>query len=130
MNFAKRLRFYLIGFSFGVVLVLFFFGPRSMQCSYFPNSRVIEEAKTYPISYSPEVSEFMEKEGLDSVFLHKQLFKKSKVTNLGSDEVKTSPCRTYRAIYRQDVYYDFVFEICIKDRLDKETILKEIKKAK
>ncbi|MFA7448869.1 MAG: hypothetical protein WCY77_10560 [Weeksellaceae bacterium] len=124
MNFAKRLRFYLIGFSLGVVLVVFFFGPRSMQCSYFPNSRALEEAKIYPMTYSDQATAMMEAEGIDSLFLYKRILSKSKVTNLGTDEVRTKPCRTYRASYREDKYYDIVFEIC-----DKKTVLTEIKKA-
>lgn len=121
-DFLHRLRFYLIGFSIGIVMVLFIFGPRSMQCSYFPNSRTLEEAKYYPMSYSDEVKSFMEKEGLDSVFIYDEIFKNSKVINFGSDEVRETPCRTYRAEYRRDKSYDFVFKIC-----KKETELIEIK---
>lgn len=124
MNFARRLRFYLIGVSIGVVMVLVLFGPRAMTCTYFPNSRAMEEAKIYPMSYSDEVLQTMEVEGLDSIFIYNQLLKKSKITNFGTDEVRATPCRTYRAIYRQDKYYDFVFQIC-----NKETIITELKKA-
>lgn len=125
MSFLKRLRFYLIGFSIGVVLVTLIFGPRACQCSYLPNARVLEEAKFRPMSFSDEAAAFMAKEDIDSVFLYKQIFSKSKITNLGTEEVRTEPCRTYRAVYEGPPSYDLVFEIC-----DKKTLLKEIGPAK
>ncbi|MDD3773249.1 MAG: hypothetical protein RBT46_07470 [Weeksellaceae bacterium] len=124
MTFAKRLRFYLIGFSLGVVVVVFFFGPRSMQCSYFPNSRALEEAKLYPISYSESAKEAMETNQIDSIFLYKEIFKKSVITNFGTDEVRAKPCRIYRAEFREEAAYDIVFELC-----DKKTIISEFKKV-
>lgn len=124
MTFLKRLRFYLIGFSIGVVLVTLIFGPRACQCSYLPNARVLEEAKFRPMFYSDEARAFMEKENIDSVFLYKRIFSKSKITNFGTEEVRTEPCRTYRAVYEGPPAYKLVFEIC-----ENETILKEIEPA-
>ena len=124
MGFWKRLRFYLIGLSIGVVLVLMFFGPRSMQCSYFPNSRALEEAKIYPMSFSAEAQKTINTEKMDSVFLYNEIFKKSKITNFGSEEVRETPCRTYRAAYREKKKFDVVYQIC-----KKQTVIKEIKKV-
>lgn len=123
MNFWKRLRFYLIGVSIGVVLVIILFGPRSMQCSYFPNSRALEEAKIYPMSYSENAKQTIKNEQLDSVFIYNELFKKSKITNFGTDEVRETPCRTYRAQYREERNFYFVYQIC-----KKQTILTELRK--
>lgn len=124
MNFWKRLRFYLIGVSIGVVLVLLFFGPRSMQCSYFPNSRALEEAKIYPMSYSENAQQTIDSEKMDSVFIYNEIFKKSKITNFGTEEVRATPCRTYRAQYREEKKLDIVFQIC-----KKQTLITEIKKV-
>lgn len=124
MDFWKRLRFYLIGVSIGVVLVLIFFGPRSMQCSYFPNSRALEEAKIYPMSFSETAQQTIDSEKIDSVFLYNEIFKKSKITNFGTDEVRATPCRTYRAQYRETKKFDLVYEIC-----KKKTVIKELKKV-
>lgn len=125
MGFLRRLRFYLIGFGIGLLFVAFFFGPRAAQCSYLPNSRTLEEAKVYPVSYSNEFKDFMETEKIDSSFVFGELLNKSEITNFGTDEIRATPCRTYRASYRKEKSYDFVFEICNK----KETKLTEIKKA-
>ena len=124
MGFWKRLRFYLFGVSIGVVLVLIFFGPRSMQCSYFPNSRALEEAKIYPMSFSESAQKTIDAEGIDSIFLKNEIFKKSTVTNLGTDEVRETPCRTYRAQYREKKKYDLVYQIC-----KKQTLVMELKKV-
>src|SRR5690606_37817997 len=124
MNFWKRLRFYLIGFSIGICFVLLFFGPRAVSCSYFPNSRALEEARFHPMTFSDEAAKVIEAEKIDSVFMFNELLKKSKVTNLGSDEVRATPCRTYRAEYREEKAFNLVYDIC-----KNKTIIKELKKV-
>lgn len=124
MNFWKRLRFYLIGVSIGVVFVVILFGPRAMQCTYFPNSRALEEAKIYPMSISENAQQTIQIEEIDSAFLFNELFKKSKITNFGTDEVRETPCRTYRAQYREEKKFDMVYQIC-----KKQTLITELKKV-
>jgi hypothetical protein len=121
-SFWKRLRFYLIGFGLGLCFVAIFFGPKAMQCSYFPNARALEEAKIYPMSFSEQTQKVIDSEKIDSVFMYNELLKKSKITNFGTDEVRATPCRTYRAQYRESKSYDLVFKIC-----KKKTIIEELK---
>lgn len=123
MNFWKRLRFYLIGLALGTVVVLIFFGPKATQCTYFPNSRALEESKIYPISFSDQAKETIEMEGIDSVFLYNEILGKSKITNFGTEEVRATPCRIYRAEYRETKSFDVVFQIC-----KKKTLIEELKK--
>lgn len=123
MTFWRRLKLYLVGASIGVCFVLFFFGPRAVQCSYFPNSRALEEARFHPITFSENAVETVNAEQMDSTFIMKELLKKSKITNFGTDEVRATPCRTYRAEYRETKSYDFVYQIC-----KNKTIIQEIKK--
>lgn len=124
MNFWKRLRFYLIGFTIGICFVLLFFGPRAVSCSYFPNARALEEAKFYPITFSEDAAQTVETEKIDSVFMYNELLKKSKITNFGTDEVRATPCRTYRAEYREERAFDLVYDIC-----KNKTIIRELKKV-
>jgi len=124
MNFWKRLRFYLIGFSLGICVVLIFFGPRAVSCSYFPNARALEEARFYPITFSEGAANVVETEKIDSVFLYNELLKRSKITNFGTEEVRATPCRTYRAEYREEKSFDLVYDIC-----KNKTIIKELKKV-
>ena len=122
MTFWRRLRFYLIGCSLGICIVLIFFGPKAVQCSYFPNARALEEAKYYPMKFSEQAKSTIESEAIDSVFLYNEILKKSKITNFGTDEVRAIPCRTYRAEYRETKSYDVVFQIC-----KKQTLIEELK---
>ena len=41
MSFLKRLSYYLVGFSVGIVLLLFFLGGKTTRCTYGPDARVI-----------------------------------------------------------------------------------------
>jgi len=102
--------------------VLIFFGPKAVQCSYFPNARALEEAKYYPMKFSEQAKSTIESEAIDSVFLYNEILKKSKITNFGTDEVRAIPCRTYRAEYRETKSYDIVFQIC-----KKQTLIEELK---
>ncbi|MEM9053643.1 MAG: hypothetical protein AAGC47_16430 [Bacteroidota bacterium] len=43
MKFTRRLRLYLTGFLFGIILVIFFFGERvSVLTAWLPNNRVLQ----------------------------------------------------------------------------------------
>src|SRR5690606_17547687 len=123
-TFWRRLRFYLIGASLGICIVLIFFGPKAVQCSYFPNARALEEAKIYPMTFSESAAATVQAERIDSVFLYNEILKKSKITNFGTDEVRATPCRTYRAQYREAKSYDLIYEIC-----KNKTVIRELKKV-
>jgi len=122
-SFWKRLKFYLIGFAIGLCFIAIFFGPKAIQCSYFPNARALEEAKIYPVSYSEQAKQAIDSEGIDSIYLYNQLLKKSKIINFGTDEVRETPCRTYRAQYREEKSFDLVYKIC-----KKQTLIEELKR--
>lgn len=124
MNFWKRLRFYMVGVSLGICVVLIFFGPKAVSCSYFPNARALEEAKIYPMTFSEDAAATIRSENIDSIFLFNQILKKSKITNFGTDEVRADPCRIYRAEYREEKSFDLVYEIC-----KNKTVIKELKKV-
>lgn len=124
MTFWKRLRFYLIGLSLGVCVVLIFFGPKAVQCSYFPNARALEEAKIYPMTFSESAAATIEAEKIDSLFMANEILKKSKITNFGTEEVREKPCRIYRAEYREAKSFDLVYEIC-----QKKTVIRELKRV-
>lgn len=112
MTFSQRLLKYLMGVSIGLVFVAMAFGPRAFSCNYLPNARVLEEATAKNFRYSNEAVEFLKAEGLDTTFVKKKLFAKSKVDFDKSDK-DAVPCRTYIADYKDDTKdYQMVFEIC------------------
>lgn len=112
MTFTQRLLRYLMGASIGLVFVAMAFGPRAFSCNYFPNARVLEEATAKNLQFSKEAQEFFEAEKLDSVFLKKKLFTKSKIDFEKSNKDGV-PCRSYLADYKDESKnYEMVFEVC------------------
>lgn len=49
----KRIGYYLVGVVLGSLLVMVFFGDRDLQCSYFPNDRVLSDLRKKEITFSP-----------------------------------------------------------------------------
>lgn len=134
MNFRKRLKTYLIGFTIGIVIVAALFGPRAFSCSYFPNARTFEEAKSKPLQFTPQAMSVIQSEDLDSAFVFNELLKNSKITNFGTDEVRINTklpefkdsCRTYHAVYEgkeNQKSYRFAFKI-----YNEKTVFTEIEK--
>lgn len=112
MTFSQRLLKFLMGTAIGLVFVAMAFGPRAFSCNYFPNARVLEEATAKNLRFSPQATEFFKAEGLDSNFLKKKLFAKSKV-DFENSKKDAVPCRTYLADYQDETKnYHMVFEIC------------------
>ena len=112
MTFTQRVLKYLMGVSIGLVFVAMAFGPRAFSCNYFPNARVLEEATAKNLRFSKEAEAFFVAENLDSTFLKKKLFSKSKI-DFDKSNKDGVPCRTYLADYKDDTKdYQMVFEVC------------------
>ena len=115
MTFTQRLVRFLMGGSIGLVFVAMAFGPRAFSCNYFPNARVLEEARAKKIKFSSEAMDFFEAEKLDSVFVYKNLLTKSKI-DFDKSNKDGKPCRTYLADYNNESKnYQMVIEICKED---------------
>lgn len=97
MPFLKRLGFYLIGLSIGLVFLAFFFKKKSEETGtsfcYFPNCRVLKDIRSKPLSFTEAAEEQYINMALDSAdiayFLHRGDvdFKKS--------DTKAKPCKTF-----------------------------------
>lgn len=117
MTFTQRFMKYLMGVGIGLVFLAMAFGPRAFSCNYFPNARVLDEAFSKRLAISPEAQAFLKAENLDSTFLKKELFKRSKV-DFDHSKKDQVPCREYLANYKSKDNtkdYDFVLEICKED---------------
>jgi hypothetical protein len=93
-GFFKRLGWYLIGFSIGLVFLVFFLKKKSgeggFEICYFPNCRVLKDIRSKPISYSGDLEETFSK---DSVLWY-SFFKEGNI-DFGASDTKTKPCKTY-----------------------------------
>ncbi len=93
-----RLKYYLIGVTFGVVFVYFLFGDRDFQCSYFPNSRVLKDLNAKDIVYSATANCQIDCLQLDSLAL-KQIFVAGSI-NFSNSEPRKEPCGEYEIVTR------------------------------
>ena len=97
MPFIKRLGFYLVGLSIGLIFLAFFLKKKSEQTGtqfcYLPNCRVLKDLRSKPLSYSDAAAAEMFSKDLDSTdiayFLNEGdvVFKKS--------DTKATPCKTF-----------------------------------
>lgn len=51
MNFFQRLKYFSFGLTLGIIIVFSFFGKRFISCSYFPNSRVLDNIRKKEILF-------------------------------------------------------------------------------
>lgn len=87
MSILKRIGYYAIGLSIGIVLVAFFFKKKGTEeFCYFPNCRVLKDIRSKNMEISPEIK--ASKEELAQIFTEGNvLFSKS--------DVKAVPCKKY-----------------------------------
>ncbi|MCE2612072.1 DUF4258 domain-containing protein [Flavobacteriaceae bacterium D16] len=123
MAFLKRLGFYLIGLSIGLIFLFFFLKKKSEETGtsfcYLPNCRVLKELRSKPQQLSPEFMALVDNSGIDSLQIDSFLMD-GKVDFEKSD-TKAEPCKTYHVHGTLDerectlIIDNCVDEIVIKD---------------
>ncbi|HMB62957.1 MAG TPA: hypothetical protein VKN36_07785 [Eudoraea sp.] len=97
MPFLKRLGFYLIGLSFGLVILAFFFKKKSEKTGaefcYLPNCRVLKDLRSKPLSYSEDISLLLRDRKLDSTDI--ALFLRAGDVNFKRSDTRSEPCTTF-----------------------------------
>jgi hypothetical protein len=97
MAFLKRLGFYLIGLSVGLVFLFFFLKKKSEETGasfcYFPNCRVLKELRSKPLIYSEQIDRLITEQILDSVTL--VYFLNEGDINFKKSNTKSKNCKTY-----------------------------------
>lgn len=100
-GFFKRLGWYLVGFSIGLVFLVFFIkkksGESGFEICYFPNCRVLKDIRSKPISYAQNLEDRFSK---DSVLWY-SFFKDGSI-DFGASDTKSEPCKTYVISNDQD----------------------------
>ncbi|NJB35564.1 DUF4258 domain-containing protein [Croceivirga sp. JEA036] len=95
-GFIKRLGWYLVGLSIGLLFFVFILkkksGDKSLEFCYLPNCRVLKELRTKPMELSPELQSQIEKDK-DSVIFY-SYFGEGNVLFSKSD-TKSKPCSFY-----------------------------------
>lgn len=97
MDFLKRLGFYLVGLSIGIVFLTMFLKKKSEETGvyfcYLPNCRTLKDIRSKPMHYSEEVREKLTEFQLDSLDIVYTLTEGD--VNFGESNTKTVPCKTY-----------------------------------
>ena len=93
MKFVHRLGYYLVGFSIGLVLLMFFLNAKDASCDYGPNARTVKIITSKPMLYSDYAIRFMDKHTLDSTIIT-NLVKYGSV-NFSDSNTELDSCKVY-----------------------------------
>lgn len=92
MAFLKRLGWYMVGLSIGIVFLVFFLKKKSEETGaefcYFPNCRVLKDMRSKPLVFSENFNQ--EK---DTVLI--QSFLTDGDIDFGKSDTKSELCKTY-----------------------------------
>jgi hypothetical protein len=93
MPFLKRLGYFLVGLSLGLVFLAFFLRKKTDETGaefcYLPNCRVLKDLRSKPMQIDPSL------QGTVDTLLIQEILKEGKVDFSASD-TKAIPCKTYR----------------------------------
>ncbi len=97
MAFLKRLGFYLLGLSIGIIFLSYFLKGKAEEAGvefcYFPNCRVLKDIRSKPAYYSDAILRLMDSQRIDSTAIA-SFFRDGRI-DFGKSKTKTSPCKTY-----------------------------------
>ncbi|WP_396589970.1 DUF4258 domain-containing protein [Allomuricauda sp. R78024] len=93
MAFLKRLGWYLVGLSIGIVFLVFFLKKKTDETGtefcYFPNCRVLKDMRSKPLVFS----ENMGTTANDSL-IAKSFLREGSI-DFGKSDTKAKPCKIY-----------------------------------
>lgn len=97
MPFLKRLGYYLLGLSVGLVFLTFFLKKKTdgtgTEFCYFPNCRTLKDIRSKSISYSDEINELLISQALDSTDI--AYFLNEGDVDFAKSDTKSKPCKVY-----------------------------------
>ncbi len=96
MPFLKRLGFYLVGLSIGLVFLAFFFKKKSEETGtefcYLPNCRVLKDLRSKPLNFSDVTKKLMDTREMDSTDIAH--FLKEGDIDFKNSDTASEPCKT------------------------------------
>lgn len=93
MSFLKKIGFYLIGFSIGLVFLTFFLKGKNTEICYLPNCRVLKDIRSKDLTYSNQVQELLNNNVLQSEQI--QYILRSGDIDFKRSATESAPCKTY-----------------------------------
>lgn len=93
MGFLKRLGWYLVGLSIGMLFLVFFLKKKSgeggFEICYFPNCRVLKDMRSKTLTFAEDLPEQYRDTTLIIRFLT------NGDVDFGKSDTKSEPCKTY-----------------------------------
>jgi len=93
MAFLKRLGWYLVGLSIGLIFLVFILKKKSggdgLDFCYFPNCRVLKDLRAKPLTFSESLpQQYRDTLMIESFFVDGDV-------DFGKSDTKSEPCKTY-----------------------------------
>ena len=99
MPFLKRLGYFLVGLSIGLIFLAFFLRKKTDETGtefcYFPNCRVLKELRSKPMRTDPALTV-----SIDTLLIQ-EILREGSVDFKASD-TKAAPCKLYRIDYETE----------------------------
>ena len=95
MSFIKRLGYYLIGLSVGLIFLFFFFNGKRTQCNYTPDARVKNDILQKKWIFETEFYTIH-----DTIKWFDDADVRFSESNVGLDS-----CNVYKLRYKKDIFY-------------------------
>lgn len=97
MALLKRIGWYLVGLSIGLIFLVFFLKKKSeetgVEFCYFPNCRVLKDLRSKPFILTETAKSQMVSENLDTVVL--KSFLRDGDVDFDRSDTQSVPCKTY-----------------------------------
>ena len=97
MSLLKRIGYYLVGLSIGLVFLSIFFKKKSEQTGvsfcYLPNCRTLKDLRAKPLILSTQTHQSLEEMGADTLDINQILLNGS--VNFKLSDTHSVPCKTY-----------------------------------
>ncbi len=104
MAFLKRLGYYMIGLTIGIIFLAFFLKKKTTETGtefcYFPNCRVLKELRSKPLAFSEEMQATLRNGIADSTEV--KLFLREGSVKFSESEAQGKPCPWYVIHYEVD----------------------------
>jgi|SRR5680860_84827 len=127
MALLKRLGFFLVGLSIGIVFLTFFLRKKTEESGfdfcYLPNCRTLKNIRSKPMSNSKEIDRMLANKELDSLDIVR--FLNDGDVDFGKSDTESEPCKTYfiEGVVKKK---QAVLKItdCLKDAVLEEIVMK------
>ncbi|MDF4223207.1 DUF4258 domain-containing protein [Maribacter sp. M208] len=112
MDFVKRLGFFLVGLSIGIIFLTFFLKKKSQETGvyfcYLPDCRTLKDIRSKSMHYSDEAKKQLQEYQLDSVAVTYILTEGD--VDFSKSDTKSVPCKTYvvESDYKE---LDYIFTV-------------------